>query len=70
MTIINIKVGFKITPFNSRAITLPGEDKFERFNPDSLAEQTGLKYKYIPICQRPSHQDANEGEQSNQSATL
>ena len=50
MTTKNIKGGFRITgicPFNPDAITLPGEDKLEQFNPQALAVQTGLKY--IPL---------------------
>ena len=55
MTIKNIKSGFRVTgicPFNADAITLPGEDQLEEFNPRTLATQTGLKY--IPLyCSSP-----------------
>ena len=53
MTIINIKVGFRITgicPFNSRAITLPGEDKFDGLNRTRwLSKQGSSTFHYTPV---------------------
>ena len=50
MTIKNIKSGFQITgvyPLNKDVVTLPEDEQFEKFDPELLPEQTGLKY--IPL---------------------
>ena len=52
MTIKNIKSVFCVTAVNADAITLPGEDQLEVFNPCTLATQTGLKYTPL-YCSSP-----------------